>query len=896
MATPSPQRKAIDSALNSMQSRKSQIDVRQIARPSKWNLARLALAGPVGDDEGNLTEIQKVLKQVQGGYTTVAQKEAAAVLWLLEYDVHMETEPMRRYSKVLDDFLPKREGRVLQAFQETYKEWKTVLEVILPSLWNGTEMLQNQQRLWQAFEAHPEARAELQGLSAALARQERHFTPQALAMVISMYPLLNIAPKATTDAGVQVALPCCCVEAEAAKLARRRLVLILKEPEDCRNAAAQKEAAHGVLGFGAARLTLQHLREQGPLSLCVSEASRCVFAGAQLIQVVKAFAMSQPDSGRARAKSIGHYILGLTIGEGTFGKVKLGTHILTSERVAVKILEKERIVEVADVERVAREVHILKLIRHPHIVQLYEIIETRRQLYLIMEYASGGELFDYIVAKGRVPELEACRFFHQIIAGLEKVHAMNIVHRDLKPENLLLDEHKNIKIVDFGLSNVFRPGQLLKTACGSPCYAAPEMIAGHSYVPHLCDLWSCGVILFALVCGYLPFEDQNTSALYKKILAADYKTPKFISESVRDLISKLLTTDPKCRYNVPDVRAHPWYRQIPEASTPIPEEKVEQGEKQDMKLEEDLSRDLVLAAPGEGEVEVEEASELKSHGNAAYSRNDVEEAVRLWNLAIRKHVQELSDGKPCDEEATTLERSIYLNLAQGYLKLGDGERALRACKVVLFTDQENDKARFRAAEACLQLGRSQEAEQWLSKLDLPEASKMLQRIRWKSRAEAAKDSKQDAAARKKLAEKMSAGLSGFSEDKPPPVPQETVGMTAWLKGSCHSMKQALTQGFLVQESAPRAPMADLDTVSNMTDISAEVAQAAKNRLARMEAAAEGEQPLPEPTYTDFESFRAKAMKRSQKYSTAAERSRKQSEAGWQGLHNISKRSVIGSTD
>lgn len=302
--------------------------------------------------------------------------------------------------------------------------------------------------------------------------------------------------------------------------------------------------------------------------------------------------MAQPDSSRARAKSIGHYILGKTIGEGTFGKVKLGTHILTSERVAVKILEKERIVEVADVERVAREVHILKLIRHPHIVQLYEIIETRRQLYLIMEYASGGELFDYIVARGRVPEPEACRFFHQIIAGLEKVHAMNIVHRDLKPENLLLDEHNNIKIVDFGLSNVFRQGQLLKTACGSPCYAAPEMIAGHSYVPHLCDLWSCGVILFAMVCGYLPFEDQNTSALYKKILSADYKTPKFISESVRDLIARLLTTDPSRRFQVPDVRAHAWYRQIPEASTPVPEGTPGQGEKQDMKLEEDVLTDL----------------------------------------------------------------------------------------------------------------------------------------------------------------------------------------------------------------------------------------------------------------------------------------------------------------
>eukprot|EP00441_Pelagodinium_beii_P004112 CAMPEP_0197679866 /NCGR_PEP_ID=MMETSP1338-20131121/92365_1 /TAXON_ID=43686 ORGANISM="Pelagodinium beii, Strain RCC1491" /NCGR_SAMPLE_ID=MMETSP1338 /ASSEMBLY_ACC=CAM_ASM_000754 /LENGTH=482 /DNA_ID=CAMNT_0043260969 /DNA_START=31 /DNA_END=1476 /DNA_ORIENTATION=- len=183
-----------------------------------------------------------------------------------------------------------------------------------------------------------------------------------------------------------------------------------------------------------------------------------------------------------------------------------------------------------------------------------------------MEYASGGELFDYIVAKGRVPEPEACRFFHQIIAGLEKVHAMNIVHRDLKPENLLLDEHKNIKIVDFGLSNVFRDGQLLKTACGSPCYAAPEMIAGYSYVPSLCDLWSCGVILFALVCGYLPFEDQNTPALYKKILAADYRAPKSISEAARDLISRLLTTEPARRYTVPDVRNHAWYRQISESS------------------------------------------------------------------------------------------------------------------------------------------------------------------------------------------------------------------------------------------------------------------------------------------------------------------------------------------
>eukprot|EP00439_Symbiodinium_sp_Y106_P051066 s7326_g6.t2 len=197
-------------------------------------------------------------------------------------------------------------------------------------------------------------------------------------------------------------------------------------------------------------------------------------------------------------KNLGHYILGRTIGEGTFGKVKLGRHILTGERVAVKVLEKDRIQEVADIERVAREVQLLKLIRHPHVVQLFEIIETRGQLYLIMEYASGGELFDYIVQNQRVPEPEACRFFHQIIAGVEQIHAMNVVHRDLKPENLLLDEHKCIKIVDFGLSNRFDDNQLLRTACGSPCYAPPEMVSGQSYVPQMCDLWSCGVILFAM--------------------------------------------------------------------------------------------------------------------------------------------------------------------------------------------------------------------------------------------------------------------------------------------------------------------------------------------------------------------------------------------------------------
>ena len=266
-------------------------------------------------------------------------------------------------------------------------------------------------------------------------------------------------------------------------------------------------------------------------------------------------------------------MLGRTIGEGTFGKVKLGTHIHTEEKVAIKVLEKDRICDVSDVERVSREIHILKLIRHPNIIQLYEvipiqIIETPKKLYLIMEYASGGELFDYIVKNNKLKEKEACRFFHQLIAGIEYIHRLHIVHRDLKPENLLLDHNNNIKIVDFGLSNTYKEGELLKTACGSPCYAAPEMIAGKKYVGVQVDVWSAGVILFAAVCGYLPFEDPNTSQLYKKILSGDYKFPKFISPTCKDFSEKILNIDPDKRLSIEGIRKHEWFLQLSEEIKP----------------------------------------------------------------------------------------------------------------------------------------------------------------------------------------------------------------------------------------------------------------------------------------------------------------------------------------
>lgn len=271
---------------------------------------------------------------------------------------------------------------------------------------------------------------------------------------------------------------------------------------------------------------------------------------------------SMPRPPSHKSCNIGHYIITKTLGQGTFGKVKLGTHILTGEKVAVKILEKEKIKDSGDVDRVSREIKILKMVKHPNLIQLYEIVETSKQIYLIMEYASGGELFDYIVSHSKVKEPQACKFLQQILAGVEYLHKLNVIHRDLKPENLLLDDNLNIKIVDFGLSNTHKIGETLKTACGSPCYAAPEMIAGKRYGNKV-DIWSCGIILFAIICGHLPFEDPNTSQLYKKILSGNYICPRWVGNDVRDLMKRVINTSPEERWGIDLIKKHPWFNLIP---------------------------------------------------------------------------------------------------------------------------------------------------------------------------------------------------------------------------------------------------------------------------------------------------------------------------------------------
>ena len=261
-------------------------------------------------------------------------------------------------------------------------------------------------------------------------------------------------------------------------------------------------------------------------------------------------------------KNIGHFILGEKLGEGTFGVVRIATHILTNEKVAVKILNKKRINEKSDKTRVEREIKILKLLHHNNIIQLYSVIQTSTTIYLIMEYASGKELFDYINSKKKLKEPEACKFFQQIVSGIEYLHKLKIAHRDLKPENLLLNHNKDIKIVDFGLSNLYTKNQLLSTACGSPCYAPPEMINGNNYKGHLVDIWSSGVILFAMLCGYLPFEDTSNDKLYKKITEGKFIIPSNVSEHAQDLIRKILVTDPSKRYGFYEIKTHPWFNSI----------------------------------------------------------------------------------------------------------------------------------------------------------------------------------------------------------------------------------------------------------------------------------------------------------------------------------------------
>ena len=270
---------------------------------------------------------------------------------------------------------------------------------------------------------------------------------------------------------------------------------------------------------------------------------------------------------------IGHYTLGQTLGVGTFGKVKIGEHQLTKHKVAVKILNRQKIKSLDVVGKIRREIQNLKLFRHPHIIKLYQVISTPTDIFMIMEYVSGGELFEYIVKHGKLKEYEARRFFQQIISGVDYCHRHMIVHRDLKPENLLLDHNLHVKIADFGLSNMMMDGEFLRTSCGSPNYAAPEVISGKLYAGPEVDIWSCGVILYALLCGTLPFDDEHVPTLFRKIKSGIFPIPEYLNKTVVSMLCHMLQVDPIKRATIEDIKKHEWFqRELPAYLFPSPVE------------------------------------------------------------------------------------------------------------------------------------------------------------------------------------------------------------------------------------------------------------------------------------------------------------------------------------
>ncbi|KAJ6227872.1 serine/threonine-protein kinase gin4-related [Anaeramoeba flamelloides] len=260
------------------------------------------------------------------------------------------------------------------------------------------------------------------------------------------------------------------------------------------------------------------------------------------------------------SKTVGPYLIGKTIGVGANGKVKIGIHQETKKKVAIKILAKKQFLRQPKTRtKLEREISILKLLRHPNVIRLYDVYETSKKLYLIMELAEGGELFDLLVSKKSLGHTRALYYFQQIIFALNYMHERKICHRDLKPENLLLDKDLNLKIADFGMAQLMKDGSLLETSCGSPQYTCPEIIKGLNYDGRKADVWACGVILYTFISGKLPFNCANINKLLTKIKMGNYVMSENFNELEKELIQKMLTNNPIKRISIKEILKHPLF-------------------------------------------------------------------------------------------------------------------------------------------------------------------------------------------------------------------------------------------------------------------------------------------------------------------------------------------------
>lgn len=339
------------------------------------------------------------------------------------------------------------------------------------------------------------------------------------------------------------------------------------------------------------------------------------------------------------AGRIGRYQIIKTLGEGSFGKVKLAYHLATHARVALKIINRKTLAKSDMQGRVEREISYLRLLRHPHIIKLYDVIKSKDEIIMVIEFA-GKELFDYIVQRGCMSEDEARRFFQQIISAVDYCHRHKIVHRDLKPENLLLDDNLNVKIADFGLSNIMTDGNFLKTSCGSPNYAAPEVISGKLYAGPEVDVWSCGVILYVMLCGRLPFDDEFIPNLFQKISNGVYSIPPTLSPGAKNLLKRMLVVNPLDRITVREIIQDPWFSVNLDPSLLPPDMR----EEQERKKEEESS-----SAPSSTGIEAIDDSLVGALGRTmGYSKEQVYDALRHTNgdgSEIRDAYQLVKDNR-----------------------------------------------------------------------------------------------------------------------------------------------------------------------------------------------------------------------------------------------------------
>ncbi|KAH0982884.1 hypothetical protein GBA52_010061 [Prunus armeniaca] len=265
------------------------------------------------------------------------------------------------------------------------------------------------------------------------------------------------------------------------------------------------------------------------------------------------------------------YEMGRLLGLGTFAKVYHGRNLITNESVAIKVINKDHIKNEGLMEQIQREICIMHLVRHPHIVELKEVMATKTKIFFVMEHVTGGELFNKVF-EGKLKEDVARKYFQQLVSAIEFCHSRGVSHRDLKPENLLLDENGDLKVSDFGLSALpehhWSDG-MLHTQCGTPAYVAPEILRKKGYDGAKADIWSCGVVLFVFLAGYLPFLDENVMRTYTKVFKAEYEFPPWISGEARLLIKKVLVVDPEKRISFKEIMRDPWFQKGSNFPRPI---------------------------------------------------------------------------------------------------------------------------------------------------------------------------------------------------------------------------------------------------------------------------------------------------------------------------------------